>query len=454
MRKVATILLVLLLAAAAAVYYVAGRSAVPAIQINQPGKFVGRQATLDATVESPGSQLNALNIALEQKGRTFALFSLASQGAATVKQETPDRVRITLPVGKAAIPDLEAGPARVVVTASRPVLGGVRVLQSTAAHDFQVLLIPPSIGPVSSFHFINSGGSEMVVYRVTPADVKSGVMVGDLFYPGFPASQAGVHTSDPSLKVAFFALLFDEDLNTPISLYAVDAAGNQAHAQFDYRVFEKPRKRSRIEISDAFLGRVVPAIMEHSPEVKPKGDLLQDFLTVNRDLRRIDADRIDALSRETSSTLLWKGAFHALTNAQVESGFADHRTYYYKGQEIDQQVHLGFDLAVTANIPVLAANDGKVVWADYLGIYGNCVIIDHGMGVQSLYGHLSSIDVKAGDAVRKEQQIGRSGMTGLAGGDHLHFAMLIDGRPVNPVEWWDPHWIADRVTRKLEEAGR
>jgi murein DD-endopeptidase MepM/ murein hydrolase activator NlpD len=90
--------------------------------------------------------------------------------------------------------------------------------------------------------------------------------------------------------------------------------------------------------------------------------------------------------------------------------------------------------------------------ASWLGIYGNCVVIDHGLGVQSLYGHLSSFDVKVGDTVTKGQPIGRSGMTGLAGGDHLHFTMLVGGRMVTPVEWWDPHWIADRVERKLRDA--
>ena len=119
---------------------------------------------------------------------------------------------------------------------------------------------------------------------------------------------------------------------------------------------------------------------------------------------------------------------------------------------MDRQDHLGFDLAVTSRIPVLAANDGVVLHASWLGIYGNCVIIDHGLGVQSLYGHLSSFDVKVGDAVSKGKPIGRSGMTGLAAGDHVHFTMLLNGRPVNPVEWWDSHWMQDRVERKLREA--
>ena len=101
---------------------------------------------------------------------------------------------------------------------------------------------------------------------------------------------------------------------------------------------------------------------------------------------------------------------------------------------------------------VVAANAGRILNASWLGIYGNCVVIDHGMGVQSLYGHLSSFDVNVGDTVTRGQQIGRSGMTGLAGGDHLHFTMLVGGRMVNPVEWWDAHWIADRVDRKLRDA--
>ena len=87
-----------------------------------------------------------------------------------------------------------------------------------------------------------------------------------------------------------------------------------------------------------------------------------------------------------------------MSNSQVESRFADRRTYYFDDKEIDKQVHLGFDLATVQRAPVHASNAGKVVFADFLGIYGNCVILDHGLGVQSLYAHLSTIGVKVGDA--------------------------------------------------------
>ena len=224
-------------------------------------------------------------------------------------------------------------------------------------------------------------------------------------------------------------------------------------------VFEKPQQKSRIEIDDKFIDRVTPEIAEHSPELNlpapPSGDhMLDAFLKENGELRQLNAKKIEDLARKTAPARLWDGPFVQLGNSKVEAAFADHRTYIYKGKEVDHQVHLGFDLAVTSRVPIVAANAGTVVNASWLGIYGNCVILDHGQGVQSLYGHLSSFDVAVGDKVMRGQTVGRSGMTGMAGGDHLHFTMLVNGRMVNPVEWWDPHWIQDRVMRKLAEAGQ
>jgi murein DD-endopeptidase MepM/ murein hydrolase activator NlpD len=460
LRWLARLLIAFLLVAGAAFWF-AGRGQPPAITIERPERVVGQAGTLDVVVEAPGGRFTSLTVALEQDGRTIPLFNLAGDlqsGAITgaeggvVTQTGPDTVRVSRPLGKQSVPELQQGPARITVSATRPSFLNLRTLSNTAAKDFQVRLDPPRLAVVSTHHYVNHGGAEMVVYRATPPDVASGVRVGDLEYPGF--AWPG---NDPALKVAFFGLLPEQDLKTPIAAFARDEAGNQATVSFVDDVFPKPMKRSRIPIDDGFIARTVPDIIAHSPELKmsgPSGDQLADFLRVNGELRRINADQIAAFAKQTSPQKLWKDPFVQLGNSQVEAGFADHRTYVYQNKEVDQQVHLGFDLAVTKNVPVSAANDGTVLSASWLGIYGNCVIIDHGLGVQSLYAHLQSLDVKAGDKVTRGQMVGRSDSTGLAGGDHLHFTMLVGGRMVNPVEWWDPHWVQDRIDRKLSDVTR
>ena len=450
--------LVLILAlAAGGVFVAAGRMAPPSIEIAKPVKFVGASTPVEVTVGAPGAALKDLSIALEQSGTRHTLFTLADQKGAAVKQDGADRLLVATTVGRQQVPSLQSGAARIVVSASRPVLRGIRTVESTAVKDVQVRLERPRVAVISTHHYVNLGGSELVVYRATPGDAASGVVVGDVEYPGFPAAGVtadGVRIADPAVRVAFFALLHDQDLKTPIRLYARDEAGNTARADFDYRVFPKPFKRSRIQLDDRFLERVVPAILEGTTEIRPEGDTLAKFLAINSELRRKNAGKIASFAAQTAPELLWRGqVFHPFTNSAVESAFADHRTYIYQGREVDQQTHLGFDLASFTGTPIVSANRGKVLFADELGIYGNTVIVDHGMGVQSLYAHLSSIDVKPGQTVEKEQTLGRSGMTGLAGGDHLHFTLLVNGRMVNPVEWWDSHWIEDRILRKLRAAG-
>lgn len=443
-------------ALSAALFWRAGRGAPPVLQIVQPAAVIGEAGTLEVTAEAPGARFTTLTIALEQQGRTIRLFSWDAREGAAVQQDTSDRVRISRPIGKRSIPELAAGTARITVSAARPAFLGLRQIAASTAREVTVRLEPPRIAVLSTRTYVNHGGSELVVYRAAPPGVRSGVRVGAIEYPGYPASGAGVASADPTLHVAFFALLDDQDLKAPIVAFARDEAGNEARATFVDNVFEKPVKRSRIELDDRFIQRVVPEILSHSPDLKPPpegGDLLPAFLEINGELRRRNAEAIAAMAARTSPRRLWEGPFVQLGNSQVEASFADHRTYFYRGKEVDAQVHLGFDLAVTANVPVVAANAGSVLHASYLGIYGNCIIIDHGMGVQSLYGHLSAFDVKVGDQVAKGQTIARSGMTGLAAGDHLHFTVLVGGHPVTPVEWWDPHWIADRIERKLREAG-
>jgi murein DD-endopeptidase MepM/ murein hydrolase activator NlpD len=230
---------------------------------------------------------------------------------------------------------------------------------------------------------------------------------------------------------------------------AKDAGGNEVTADFWHKVFPKNFRSRDIPLDDKFVQKAVPEIMGHTPEIKDQGDPVKNFVEINNNLRKKNHENIAKLAAQSPSQFLWNGAFLQLSNSKVESFFADRRTYVHDGKAVDQQDHVGFDLSVVEHYPIEAANDGKVVLAQYFGIYGNAVLIDHGAGLISLYGHLSEIGVKPGQMVKKKEVLGKSGATGLAAGDHLHFGLFLHGIPVNPTEWWDEKWIRDHVTSRF-----
>ena len=208
-----------------------------------------------------------------------------------------------------------------------------------------------------------------------------------------------------------------------------------------------------MNISDRFLKFKIPDFDLDEIEdnfVGAKNPLLDKFLYINSKLREKNVTTMLNVPKDTVGKLMWKGKFGRLSGAATRSHWADHRTYKYKGKEIDRAVHLGIDLASTANAKVGAANGGRVIMAKNEGIFGNTVIIDHGFGLASLYSHLNEINVNIGDEVSKGDVIGRTGLTGLAGGDHLHFSMIVHNVFVNPVEWWDATWIKNNVLLKIE----
>ena len=442
-------LIVILLVLAAAGWFVITRAFAPAIELRQPTQFVGANGQYEIAVAVPEAELTDLTVQFEQNGQTHPLTpdSITPEG---------DGVVVRGPLGRAVLQGVQEGAGTLRVSAARHVFG-VRTNAASAARELQVRLRPPRLQVLSTHHYINQGGSEAIVYRVEPAGVTSGVMVGDRLFEGYPAAGAATladnldadRLSDPAVHIAFFSLDWNQGADTPMHLHAEDEAGNRARADFERRVFPRAFRDSTIQLDDRFLNRVVPAIEAETPSLTGEGTLIERYVAINRDLRRANNEAIATLSEKTSREAQWHGAFVPLASGAVQSAYADQRTYVYNGERVDAQVHLGFDLASRANAPITAGNRGTVVHAGYLGIYGNCVIIDHGMGLQSLYGHLSSIATNVGDTVERGAEIGRSGITGLAGGDHLHYTMLLQGQSVNPVEWWDGHWIEDRIVRKL-----
>ena len=289
----------------------------------------------------------------------------------------------------------------------------------------------------------------MIAYKVTPPSADSGVLVGERFFRGFPLPGS----KDPAMRFAIFAYPYDVAAGTAVRLRARDEAGNESLSAFWLKIFPKQFRTRELDLSDDFLNKVVPEIMSQTTSVQDQGDALKSYLLINRDLRKQNNQQLREMAGRSQERFLWSEPFRQLSNSQVEAQFADHRIYKYQGKEVDRQDHLGYDLATNANNPISASNDGQVMMAEFFGIYGNTVVIDHGYGLLSLYGHMSSFAVKAGDTVTRGQTIGQTGATGLAGGDHLHFSMILQGEQVDAREWWDPHWIEDRIKAKLRQYG-
>jgi murein DD-endopeptidase MepM/ murein hydrolase activator NlpD len=301
--------------------------------------------------------------------------------------------------------------------------------------------VPPAVTVLTGLTYVRRGGTELAVYRVGEAVERHGVQVGEELFPGYP------HPSAPEQFVAFYAMGPDADSDSNPEVVAIDRAGNQTTVPLSISIVERRFPDDTVRLTDGFMSQKVNELLpEHD------GELLDGYLRVNRDLRRRDGERIGELCSSSSKDRLWTGPFLQLPGSKVNARFGERRTYLYNGKQVDRQLHLGFDLASTARAAVPASNDGVVLFAGPLGLYGNTVIVDHGLGVFTLYGHLSEIGVEKGQAVARGEPIGRTGATGLAGGDHLHFSVIVSGAFVDPLEWFDGRWIREHVEAKLAEA--
>ena len=311
-------------------------------------------------------------------------------------------------------------------------------------HKMVVDTIPPAIRTISRLHYVNVGGSGLVIYQTSSDATKSGLYVNEFFFPGYPL--AG--DSKGGDKACYFGIPLKSKGKPDIYLWAEDKAGNQAKTAFYCHVRKKRFPTDKMNITDRFLKRLLPGFAPYIGNMSV--DAVTKFLKINRELREENARTFFDLRTNTSPERLWDGVWIRLKNAATMAKFGEKRFYYYKGKKIDEQTHMGVDLASLANSGVQAANNGRVIFAENHGIYGIALVLDHGQGLASIYGHLSSINVKPGQEVLKGEIIGTTGQTGLAGGDHLHFGVMVGGIPVNPIEWWDNHWIKDNIMKKLK----
>lgn len=439
--RAATVFLVILVVAAAALvgggYYLRPRfeSEPPRIALSTQSDVLG-PAPIEIDVTDPGSGLKSVTATLTQGG---AEQSLASEQYAT---PVPGK---KISVSFAKVSGIREGTAVLRVTARDASLwhwfsGNEAVLEKNLTID----ITPPTLELVADDRYIDFGGVGAIVYKSSADTATTGVKIAGDFFPGFQ----GVVRDHPDYFFALFAHPYNAEPTARAAIVATDKAGNTREMALAYELKHVKYKKSTIALSDSFYqNKVIPLLHDVA---KRQGSVKDVFLAVDKGVRKENEDKIAEVTKKVTPKILWKGAFTQLRNSKVEANFADYRTYTYKGEPIDSAYHLGYDLSVTKHDPIEAANSGVVAFTGDLGLYGNTVIIDHGLGLFTLYGHMSQIDVKPGEMLAKRQIIGKTGETGFAGGDHLHFGVYLDGVPVLPVEWWDQKWIDDHITPELE----
>ena len=429
------VVVALLVAVIGVVSFLGWRQSVPGVRVTAtPPRFIGRQAAVSVVVDAVRGNVVRAEVRVVQGGPPVVV----------ARQESPTGRRAELAVTVApATLGLREGPATLEVWARddfwRPL---AREERAVATYPVTIDLTPPKLELVAATRYVAPGGAGLFVFRAGDA-ARAEARVGTLTFPTFSAGPA-------ETRVGLFALSWDHAAGTAIAVTAHDEAGNTATRTVAVEVLPRGFRRDTIELKDSFLEAKVPELLPQRP---PAQSLIDAFLVINRDQRRQAEEEKRRVAAKTADKPLWEGAFLQPRNTKVFSNFAETRKYLYRGQEVDTQIHFGYDLASTKQAPVPAANKGVVIHAGALTIYGNTVIVDHGLGLMTLYGHLSSIAVKPGDSVDKGQELGRSGSTGLAIGDHLHYEVLVHGVSVTPLEWWDAKWIRDRVSGPLQAAG-
>ena len=432
MKIILVIVVVLLIAVPVTLFSLSGATG---IQVIPEVKAIGDSTPVHVQLTNPHG-VRGVKAMVEQDGKSYSIPGPQEPAHRFRFFKNAPAFAVTLNVGRGNAPALHDGKARLTVEAQS---NDFRGETTSVSYEVDVITRPPHVVADGVQHYVNQAGCGLVTFTPSGYVSDSGVQVKDYIFRSFPLPN---HAGE---RFSIFAYPWDLPVGITPVVFAANPAGAKATAPFYVKLFPKKFHESKIVLTDAFMQKVLGDI---DPENKIPGDTLARFIYCNREMRKLNAKTLYDLRLKTEEAILWKGPF-VRPPTKNEAFFADHRTYTYDGKTVDVETHLGFDLADRKHMPIVAPNSGKVVYADRLGIYGNCLVVDHGYGLQTIYGHMSQFDVKVGDRVEKGQKLGLSGETGLAGGDHLHFSMQVDGVQVNPIEWWDEHWIKDRILSKM-----
>lgn len=319
----------------------------------------------------------------------------------------------------------------------------------------QVLIITdttrPKVEVLSHSRQIEQGGAGSVVFEASDANLARVYI---------QTKKGKIFKATPYLKEGYYAALLawdakDEEFEAFIM--AEDRAGNATKERIKYQALKRKYRISNIKLSDKFLdGKIESLAHQYAPQ-SSNLTRFEKFKFVNETLRDDNEKLIREITAQVPEEKIENFSIHLflpLKNAMKVADFADHRYYSYEEEFISDSYHMGLDLASVAQAPIISNNAGRVVFAEENGIYGLNLILYHGFGLYSLYGHCSSKSVELGEMVSAGSVIARTGLSGLALGDHLHFGVLVQGVETRPEQWQDRKWLENNIYKILNEGRR
>jgi murein DD-endopeptidase MepM/ murein hydrolase activator NlpD len=308
----------------------------------------------------------------------------------------------------------------------------------------------PVLSIIANSYKIQKGGAAIVIFKADDPHMQS---------LKIETNYGKTFIAQPFMKEGYYASLVAwpvQQQTFSATVVARDRAGNETRSGVPLRLKDHVYRVSNIELSDAFLDGKIAELANVYEQTAGVDDRLEQFRIINEKVRADNEKIIHQITSKVSNKMIVDFnplPFYPLVNGQKVADFGDHRIYSYKGQKnISNAYHMGIDLASVAMGPITSSNGGNVVFSEANGIYGNLPIIDHGFGLYTLYGHCSDVHVQKGDIAGINQQIAKTGLSGYAMGDHLHFGILVQGVEVRPEEWMDGKWIADNITSVIENA--
>ena len=300
------------------------------------------------------------------------------------------------------------------------------------------------------------GGTEMVFYKVTGKPPQAhGVLAEGSLYQGFPA--AGWNDGFKGRQSVYLALYpipaSMGDSKESMRLIARDALGNSATGAFNYRIKQRRWASFRFPLTHERAKQLRDTLYDYAKrenlDSKAIGDVATDLKNILKPLANSDEGFVGtALSRSTS-TRLWREAFLPPVSASPTNSAGDQRVVLLEDRELVRGTSSGVRFPVSRRTPVVAANNGTVVFIGTLGLLGNTIVIDHGFGLASVYAHLSDVSATRGITVQRGQEIGRTGSTGFSQSEEVYFEIRLHGVPVSPNEWWDQTWVTDHIDNKV-----